>query len=82
MDEKSHFLITITWIPGHSEIEGNERADFEAKKTARDPTMSKLFRHRLLKSARIRRIKADAKRQWAEHWKNAKTAHNLRCMLK
>ena len=82
MDVKPHFLITITWIPGHSEIEGNERADLEAKKAARDPTTSQPFRHRPLKSARIRHIKAEAKRQWAEHWKNAKTAHNLRRMLK
>jgi hypothetical protein len=59
-----------------------ERADLEAKKAARDPTTSQPFCHRPLKSARIRCIKEDAKRQWAEHWKNAKTAHNLRRMLK
>jgi ribonuclease HI len=40
MDEKSYFLIIITWIPGHSEIEGNECADLEAKKTAYNLIMS------------------------------------------
>jgi ribonuclease HI len=76
MDEKPHLSITITWIPGHAEIEGNVRADLEAKKAARNPTSSQLFHHRPLKSARIRCIKANAKQQWAEHGKNAKRAHN------
>jgi hypothetical protein len=34
------------------------------------------------KSARTRRTKADAKRQWTEHWKSAITAHHLRRMLR
>jgi ribonuclease HI len=45
MDEKSHLSITIIWIPGHAEIEGNERADLEAKKAARNLTLSQPFHH-------------------------------------
>ena len=30
--------IIMTWIPGHAEIEGNERADEEAKKVALEST--------------------------------------------
>jgi hypothetical protein len=81
MDEKPNFPITIIWILGHSEIAGNDRADLEAKKAAHNPTVGQFFHHRPLKSARARRIKADAKRQWTEHWKNTKTARNLRRML-
>lgn len=36
-DEHPHLQIKIVWIPGHAEIEGNERADTEAKKAALDP---------------------------------------------
>ena len=80
-DEKPYLPIVITWIPGHSEIAGNERADLEAKKAAINQT-DQPFHHRPLKSARARRIKADANRQWAELWKNTKTARNFRRMLK
>ena len=33
-DKYPHLHIKIIWIPGHAEIEGNERADAEAKKAA------------------------------------------------
>lgn len=65
-DESPHLPITIMWISGHSEIEGNEQADLEAKKTAIKPTISPSFQHRPLKSAHARCIKADTNRQWAE----------------
>jgi ribonuclease HI len=81
MNEKPNFPIIITWMPGHSEIEGNDCADLEAKKAAHNSTVGQPFHHRSLKSACKRRIDADAKRQWAEHWKNTKTAHNLPRML-
>jgi ribonuclease HI len=50
INEKPHPPITVMWIPGHSEIEGNERADLEAKKAAINPTISRPFHHQSLKS--------------------------------
>lgn len=71
------------WIPGHHEIEGNERADVEAKKAAMDPTLSQQFRHKPLKSARVRNIKAAAKEQWQKEWnEGTKTAITLRILTK
>ena len=41
VNEYTHMQIEIIWIPGHAEIEGNERADTEAKLAATDPTLSR-----------------------------------------
>jgi len=79
----THLQIEIVWIPGHSEIQGNERADAEAKKAAADPTLNQIRRHKPLKSARIRNIKAAAKEQWRKIWsENTKTAKALRHITK
>ena len=81
MDKHRHLQIDIMWIPGHSEIQGNERADAEAKKAAADPTLNQLRRHRPLKSARTRYIKTAAKEQWQKIWtegtKNAKALRHI-----
>ena len=58
------YQLTITWIPGHLGIEGNERADQEAKCAATDPSLSGQFNHPRLKSSRIQQIKRTAKEQW------------------
>ena len=60
--------INITWIPGHSEIEGNEHADTEAKKAARNPQISQPIKYKPLKSSRIQYIQLAAKEQWAKLW--------------
>jgi len=60
--------LKITWIPGHMDIEGNEKADEEAKHAATDPTTSPTFKHLPLKSSRIQHIKAMAKAQWNNKW--------------
>ena len=71
------------WIPGHADIEGNEQADAEAKRAARDATLSKPFKHRPLKSARVRTIKSEANIQWQKEWNNnTKAATTLRSIMK
>ena len=79
----TNLQIEIIWIPGHFEIQGNEQADAEAKKAAADWTLTQLRRHRPLKSARIRYIKAAAKEQWHKIWnEDTKTAKGLRYITK
>jgi ribonuclease HI len=62
--EHPQLRIIITWIPGHHEIEGNERVDAEAKKAATTPSLGQLYKHKPLKSARVRHIKATSRDQW------------------
>jgi hypothetical protein len=74
-DKHPHLHIKIIWIPGHAKIDGNERADAEAKKAAIHPPTSRSYHHKPLKSARIRTIKETAKKQWDKEWnENTKTA--------
>ena len=81
MDKNGCLQIDIIWIPGHSEIQGNERADAEAKKAAADPNLNQLRKRRPLKSARTRYIKTAAKEQWHKIWtedtKNAKALRHI-----
>ena len=51
---------------GHSEIEGNEIADTEAKRAATNPSAAMAFHHRPLKSA---------KAQWLEDWTSQTKLH-------
>jgi len=82
-DQHPHLHIKIIWIPGHVEIDGNERADEEAKKAALHPSTSQPYNHRPLKSARTRAIKEAAKKQWDKEWnENTKTAKALRRITK
>jgi len=83
IEEHAQAQIEIMWIPGHSDIQGNERADTEAKKAATDSTVTQLPRRRPLKSARVRRIKTSAKEQWRKMWnEGSKTAKILRHITK
>ena len=58
--------IVIVWIPGHSEIDGNERVDAEAKKAAIEPTLGQPFNHKPLKSAHTRNINSGGKETMAQ----------------
>src|SRR5208282_2283107 len=73
----------ITWIPGHSEINGNERADTEAKKAALDSKTSRPFKYKPLKSARLQYIKKSIKEQWSKAWnEHIQTSKALRHLTK
>ena len=82
-DKHPRLRIKIIWIPGHAKIDGNERADAEAKKAAIHPPTSRSYNHRPLKSARIRTIKEAAKKQWNKEWNgNTKRVKALRRITK
>jgi ribonuclease HI len=83
METKPQQQITITWIPGHTEIQGNERADAEAKKAAMNPKMSLPFKYKPLKSARLQYIKKSVKEQWLKQWnQHTQTSKTLRRLAK
>src|SRR5215470_5323893 len=74
--------LNIVWIPGHQDIEGNERADKEAKIAAQSPEISQKTKHLPQKSCRAQDIKAKAKIQWQTMWKaDSTTARHLRRIL-
>ena len=56
--------ITLTWIPGHMNIPGNEKADELAKEAAKSKDTRDTFHHHTLKSARNNLIKQDARKEW------------------
>jgi ribonuclease HI len=81
--ENPDLKIAITWVPGHSEVEGNEIVDAEAKKAAIGTTAAKPFHHKPLRSSRAQSIKAAAKTQWTKDWNNnTKTSQALRRILR
>ena len=74
--------LQLVWVPGHHGVEGNERADMEAKRAATDPTLSQSFNHSPLKSSRLQYIKVLAKTRWEKEWtENTIMAKQLWCML-
>ena len=55
--------LSVHWIPGYLQIKGNNEANKEAKKAARDPTLSKNFSHSPMKLAWKMAIKCLTKTQ-------------------
>src|SRR5947207_6469602 len=72
----------MMWILEHSKIEGNDRANTEAKKAALDSALTQTHRHRPLKSGCVKHIKTAAKERWHKNWENAKTAKTLRHIMR
>ena len=73
--------LNIVWIPGHQGVEGNERADKEAKTAAQSPEVSQRTRYPPQKSCSAQDIKAKAKVQWQKTWEAGATARHLRRIL-
>jgi len=63
---KSGIKISLVWIPGHSDIEGNEKADQEAKKAAEytDTPILNITSFADIKN----QIKELTKIKWQTHW--------------
>jgi ribonuclease HI len=70
--------IHIEWVPGHKNIEGNERADQAAKAAAISRTAPLNTK---MKSAQNRSIKSMVKTKWETEWKTGReNARQLRNM--
>src|SRR5579871_2789024 len=61
--------ITITWVPGHRNIHGNDKADEAAKNAAEHPTTVPNVTTLPLKSTRNWSIKNACKKEWERMWK-------------
>jgi ribonuclease HI len=75
--------LTISWIPGHQDIDGNECADAAAKQAARTPpsTHRDRYPHNRLKSSLQQAISSIIKTKWNHHWSQNKSASHLRRIL-
>jgi len=75
--------LTIEWIPGHMDIPGNERADAEAKKAAKEKgKLGKPFQHRGLKSSQNQNIEAKISSQARKEWEEAETKEQFQKIIR
>ena len=75
--EHPNVEVTITWIPRHRDIEGNNKADAAAKYAAENSTTATNTNLPPLKSARNQSIKNMSKNEWESIW-NASNSRQLR----
>jgi hypothetical protein len=71
--DECQMVIEIIWVPGHEDVDGNEKADEAAKEAAKSegnnpniPTSN----HKPLKSAKSVCIKQDVTNDWDESWQS------------
>jgi len=68
-EERPHLTFHIEWVPGHSDIEGNNKVDEEAKQAAKEnlqgETPIKVYK---LKSSQIMAMNVEIERKTAELW--------------
>ena len=74
---KQWYKVNFVWVPGHKDIEGNEKANEEAKQAVKQgssPSRQLLaFVHRknlpVSVSATKQALKSDIKKRWRKEWK-------------
>jgi ribonuclease HI len=66
-------VIEVIWVPGHEDVDGNEKEDEAAKEAAKlegnNPNIP-TSTHKPLKSARSVCIKRDVTNDWDESWQS------------
>ena len=65
--------LVLQWIPGHTGIYGNEKADILAKKGSQTPQPIKPI---TLQTAK-QRIKQTYRREWMDNWTSGSTARKV-----
>ena len=66
-----HIKVTIRWIPAHTGIPGNERAD-EAAKAATEAAIDMRGATRYLTACLKQLLRGNLKQAWEQRWKNSK----------
>ena len=78
ISERPHLSLSISWVPGHSNVQGNEEADKHAKRAAEGETTRRLGKYTSLdlgiaKSSAAIRARATKRRawEWEQQWRDS-----------